>query len=89
MVSDFKNQIIRVPYTLPYVSLVTKASILYEKKKEFAINVWNLNKNFYQTLGIIYLKDVNYDFQYLMSLIGFKGNALLEDICDWHIKNLQ
>lgn len=83
------KEVARAPYMLPYVSLKSRATIPVEKEMEMSINLWELNKEFYQKLGgKIKLSQTDYGFRKLMNYIGFNDNILLTDICDWHIKIL-
>lgn len=83
------KDVVRVPYMLPYVSLKSRASIPAIKEIEMSVKLWKINKKFYQKLGNnIVLSQTDYGFKKLMNYIGFSDDALLTDICDWHIKNL-
>lgn len=84
------EEIARSPYMLPYVSLKTRATISASKEMKFSIKLWEMNKEFYQKIdGNITLKQTDKGFKSLMNYIGFNDDALLADICDWHIKKLK
>ena len=84
------KEVVRSPYMLPYVSLKTRASIPASKEMEMSIKLWKMNKKFYQEIGgNISLKETDVGFKKLMNYIGFDDNALLVDICDWHISKLK
>lgn len=65
------NQInIRVPYMLPFVSLVSRAKILPEKELEVSIKLWELNQKIFQ--------DINHEpswniRRYLKNISKYKG----------------
>lgn len=83
------KEVARAPYMLPYVSLKSRATIPTIKEMQMSIKLWELNKQFYKKIGgNINLSQTDYGFKKLMNYIGFDDNALLTDICDWHIKNL-
>lgn len=80
----------RAPYVLPYVSLKSRANIKPDKEKEISINIWKLNKEFYNKIDKnMKLKQADTGFKNLMYYIGFKDNVLLTDICNWHVKKLK
>jgi hypothetical protein len=35
------------------------------------------------------LSELSLDFQYLMKMIGFKANTVIEEICQWYINQLK
>lgn len=79
----------RAPYVMPYVNLTTRASIPPAKERQFSIDIWKLNKEFYEELDKnIKLKDADENFSRLMKYIGFNDDDLLVDICNWHINKL-
>lgn len=84
------GQITRVPYMLPYTNLTTRASIAPNRQYQFSIRLWELNKDFFKSLGNkLLLSDADKDFKTLMHYIGFNDNDTLEDICKWHIEKLR
>ena len=84
------GKIVRSPYTLPYVSNITRAKIPPSKDMFFSIKIWELNKKFFKSLNPpILLKETDKSFQQLMKYIGFKSNTPMENICDWHLQRLK
>jgi GNAT superfamily N-acetyltransferase/nicotinic acid mononucleotide adenylyltransferase len=83
------GEICRAPYVMPYVNLVTRASIPPSKEKDFSIAIWKLNKDFYEKYNKNFkLKQADHNFRKLMKYVGFKDNDKLVDICKWHINKL-
>ena len=83
------GEICRAPYVMPYVNLVTRASIPPSKEKDFSIAIWKLNKDFYEKYNKNFkLKQADSNFRKLMKYVGFKDNDKLVDICKWHINKL-
>ena len=80
----------RAPYILPYVNMKTRVSIPTKLQKAVSLEIWELNKWFYEQLDDqIILKDTDVGFQKLMKFVGFKDESSMVDICKWHIKNLK
>lgn len=84
------GQLVRAPYTFPYVSLVSRASIPPSMELSTAIVIWQLNVNFHHYLhGKLILSDSDPSFTKLMNYIGFKNDTPLIDICRWHVTMLK
>jgi hypothetical protein len=83
------GKICRVPYMLPYVSLITRAKIPPSKELELSKKLWQLNTHFFKTIKhTIILKEADPFFQNLMKYIGFDENTSMHDICYWHLTRL-
>jgi nicotinic acid mononucleotide adenylyltransferase len=85
--TKYKNQQVRVPYILPFISPATRAKIPYDEEKNFSIKIWKLNKEIYKNQKIKKLK--NKEFQKLLYLIGFNKNDKIAKVCNFHIKKLR
>jgi Nicotinic acid mononucleotide adenylyltransferase len=84
------GDIVRAPYVFPYVSLKSRANIKTNEEMYFSINIWKMNKVFYNMIDRnISLSQTDYGFRKLMNYLGFQDSDLLIDICDWHIKKLE
>jgi len=82
-------EICRAPYILPYVSLHSRAMIPASEEVHVSLFLWKLNMDFYKnTGGKVVLSDTYPFFQKLMKYVGFSGNTMLVDICEWHINQL-
>lgn len=80
---------VRAPYMMPYVSLSTRAKIPASQEQEVSKALWKIARNFFaQVTPAIKLSETEKTFQILMSSIGFEDNALMTEICDWHLKRL-
>ena len=80
----------RVPYLLPYVSTISRAKLPISSEKNFSINMWKANEDFFkQIIPAITLKEANPSFQKLMNYIGFNNNTSMQEICKWHRERLQ
>lgn len=79
----------RAPYVMPYVNLITRASIPPSRERDFSIAVWQMNKEFYQKYNKNFkLKNADSNFITLMNYIGFNSEDTIVDICEWHINKL-
>lgn len=82
--------IARAPYMLPYVSLASRAKIPYSRELLISLNLWKLNVQFFKDIKQeISLKYASEPFRNLMRYIGFKDEASMVDICNWHISYLE
>jgi len=84
------GDVARAPYMLPYVCLKTRANIKPSNEMPFSISCWEMNKKIYNSIGKdIKLAQTDLGFKKLMNYLGFEDDALLIDICEWHIKKLR
>lgn len=80
----------RAPYLLPYVSLISRASIPPSVELSVAIQIWTLNLSFHLHAHTpVVLSDCDPQFQKLMKYIGFSDSDTISDICRWHISHLK
>lgn len=84
------ENIVRFPYTMPYISLYDRASIPLKKQKEFSIQIWKINQKFFESIDKnIKLKDLNENTKKIMNYVGFRNEDKVVEICKWHIRQLQ
>jgi hypothetical protein len=84
------GQIMRAPYSLPYVSLASRAKIPSAKEKELSITILRLNFIFYSSLGErVVLSDLDPSFQELMHMAGFLSDTPMLDVIQWHLDILK
>jgi len=81
----------RAIYAQPYVSLVARAKIHPNKEREFSINVWQLNLEFFRKFPkVLRLKDCDAACQNLLiKNASFSRTTSLEQISQWHLAQLQ
>lgn len=93
MIKLNKNKNIRVPYILPYVSLVSRASIDPKSEIDFSIRILELNYFFYKNLKKnIKISNLTVDTRELMCYINISDSTNILDAIEWHInilKNIQ
>ena len=78
------DKVVRVPYVFPYVNLVSRGKIPYEKVQDLSKAILSLNYTFFKNSGIL-LKTCSPAFIDAMIYVGFSRDDKLEDICRWHI----
>jgi nicotinic acid mononucleotide adenylyltransferase len=79
----------RAPYMLPYVSLVSRASIPPTKHLQCALDLWIANEEFFRTIPVtLKLIDTPQYTRDLLTSAGFTQDITLADICAYHIKIL-
>ncbi len=84
------GEIVRAPYTLPYISLVSRAMIPPSVELSVSMQIWKLNIVFHNYFkSKILLEDSDPSFQKLMKYVGFKNKTKMIDICRWHLNRLQ
>jgi hypothetical protein len=89
VVQDFNNNVRRVPYILPYVSLMSRAAVPYDQQKKLTIAILRGNLQFFESLDHqILLEDTDETFKNFMADIGFKMNTPLSSLCKWHLEKL-
>lgn len=79
---------IRVPYVLPYVSPMSRASVPTGKELEFSIQIWEINREFYRKHPRS-LEQMDPSLVALMRYIGFDEGVSMLDIMNWHIAQLK
>ncbi|KKT39714.1 hypothetical protein A3K29_02280 [Candidatus Collierbacteria bacterium RIFOXYB2_FULL_46_14] len=90
VVSMPTGEIIRAPYLLPYVSLVSRGMIPPSVELSVSMQIWKLNITFHNYLkSEILLEDSDPSFIKLMKYIGFDDKTRMVDICRWHLNRLQ
>lgn len=93
MIKLNENKNIRAPYILPYVSLVSRASIDPKNEIDFSIKILELNYFFYKNLKKnIKISDLTVDTKELMCYINISDSTNILDAIEWHInilKNIQ
>ena len=90
VVSMPTGEIIRAPYLLPYVSLVSRGMIPPSVELSVSMQIWKLNVTFHNYLkSEILLEDSDPSFIKLMKYIGFDDKTRMVDICRWHLNRLQ
>ena len=93
MVKLNRDKNIRVPYILPYVSCISRASINPKNEIDFSIQILELNYFFYKNLKKnIKISDLTVDIKELMCYININDSTNILDAIEWHInilKNIQ
>lgn len=93
MVKLNRDKNIRVPYILPYVSSISRASINPKNEIDFSIQILELNYFFYKNLKKnIKISDLAVDIKELMCYININDSTNILDAIEWHInilKNIQ
>ncbi len=80
----------RAPYSLPYVSLVTRANIPPSAEQIFSRRIWELNLSFFETLGAnITIADTDPGFRRFANYIGFADTVTMEQFCAYHLKEVK
>ncbi len=83
------GRIARVPYSLPYLSLVTRASIPPSTEMSFSKEIWQLNLRFFSSLGVdIRIADTDPSFRTFCDYLGFGGDMTMAEFCKKHIETL-
>ncbi len=79
----------RAPYSLPYLSLVTRARIPPSTEMSFSKEIWQLNLRFFSSLGTdIRIKDTDPAFREFCAYLGFKDDMTMREFCTIHIETL-
>lgn len=83
------KKIARAPYSLPYISLVTRAQIPPSTELSFSKEIWKLNYNFFSSLDKdITIADTDSDFGEFCAYLKFPKTMTMKDFCLWHIQYL-
>jgi hypothetical protein len=90
MVELFDGSYGRVPYMWPYVNLSFRAKIPHDFQKQFSLDLWKMNRNFFGRIdrGLV-LKNLNKDFVNVVYSLGFDLDLLVTEFCDFHIEKLE
>lgn len=79
----------KAPYVWPYVSLSHRAKIPHVNQRQFSLDVWQINKNFYNVFpSSILIKDLDSSFVTFVQSIGLDINMKMVDFCQLHIDKL-
>ena len=81
------NTIVRSIYSYPYVNLKNRAKIETKYHQLLSIDIWEWNKTIFTNDAK--LSDLCPLTQSFMKYIGFKNEALVIDICNWHIDKIK
>ncbi len=84
------EDIARAPYVVPYVSLISRASIPSSSEMKLSVNIWKINLEFFESLedDPIRISDLDEYVQKLFLYLGFKKDMSVVDLCRWHLDNL-
>lgn len=88
VMSTADGKLVRAPYTLPYVSPAARASIPTGEELRFSQGVWQLNEDFFSTLGSLTLAQADPSFAALMTRLGFSMDTDMVQICRYHKERL-
>ncbi len=88
VMSTADGKLVRAPYTLPYVSPAARASIPIGEELRFSQGVWQLNEDFFSTLGSLTLAQADPSFTALMTRLGFSMDTDMVEICRYHKERL-
>lgn len=80
--------ICRAPYALPYVFPSDRSTVPVGHNKDFSVDIWKLNKDYYSSHKDVLLKDVDLQTQKFMKYIGFTLQHPMMIICEWHLNYL-
>ncbi len=79
----------RAPYSLPYLSLVTRAKIPPSSEMSFSHEIWKLNHLFFSHLSKdIRIRDTDPSFQRFCTYLGFGGEVSMKTFCEHHMRQL-
>ncbi len=79
----------RAPYSLPYISLTTRANIPPSTEMQFAKEIWKLNDEFFSSLDKpILIKDTDKYFQAFCAYLHFPKTMSMQAFCEWHMQHL-
>jgi nicotinic acid mononucleotide adenylyltransferase len=81
------DELARVPYMFPYVSLHARAKLQPTSQMAFSKRMWRHNQNFFKTNKIT-VKETDPYFQELARYIGFDNRTSMYDVCQYHIEQL-
>ncbi len=81
------GEIARAPYFFPYVDPSRGLSIPYNRAKQFSIDCWNLNREFFARTDLT-VGDMSMSSRVLLHYVGFDDNVLMSDVCAWHLTYL-
>lgn len=80
----------KAPYVWPYVSLSHRAKIPHINQREFSLNIWKINKKFYQSFNsALCIGDLDSSFIFLTQSLGFDSTMSMTDFCQFHIDMLK
>jgi len=83
------KKLARAPYSLPYISLTTRASIPPSTEMQFTKEIWKLNYEFFSSLDKpILIKDTDKHFQAFCAYLHFPKTMSMQAFCEWHIQHL-
>lgn len=83
------RQLARAPYSLPYISLITRASIPPSAEMNFSKAIWKLNHDFFKSLDKpILIKHTDPYFQEFCTYLNFPLTMSMTEFCEWHIEHL-
>jgi hypothetical protein len=79
----------RAPYSLPYISLTTRASLPPSAEMAFSKAIWKLNHAFFQSLNKpILIKQTDPYFQAFCTYLKFPLTMSMTEFCEWHSEHL-
>lgn len=79
----------KAPYVWPYVSLSHRAKIPHVNQRQFSLDVWQLNKEFYSYFpSSMLVKDLDSSFVSFVASIGLDVNMTMVDFCQLHIVSI-
>lgn len=80
----------KAPYIWPYVSISHRAKIPHVNQREFSLNIWKINKEFYQSFNsAMLLSQLDSSFVDFVVSIGFDKSMPVVDFCQFHIDMIQ
>lgn len=87
VVSGLNGELMRAPYILPFISLISRASILPSAEKEFSKQILRLNIELFQNLPELSIKDFDcYSRKFLFFLGYTENNSPIQILQDWYNK---
>lgn len=80
LMTEYNNQLIRIPYIYPFVCPYNRASI--NNPLDFSIAIWQINLDFwkYSKTTINNIKNLNF-----LTKLGFKNDTLIKDVCAYYL----
>jgi len=82
------GSLVRAPYLGPYISNVSRSSVPPSSEEDFSRGLWEMNREFFVSLGDVILADLDPHTQDFFAYLGFKKEMLAADLCDYHLKLL-
>lgn len=80
------GQLGKAPYVWPYISTSHRAKIPHINQREFSLNIWKINKSFYQSFtSTMIIDDLDSSFVGFAQSLGFDKSMTMVDFCQFHI----